>query len=142
MSPRSLYTFAPCLIIVFVLATSDRVVAEDSLAAARELYSSASYEEALSILNRLRAASVPGEESPAIEQYRAFCLLALGRSDEALKAIEALIVTAPAYRPSDADMAPRVRSTFSDARRRLLPGIIQQRYAQAKTAFDQKQHAV
>jgi len=141
MNRRSPYAFVPCLIIAFVIALSDRVAAEDTLAAARELYSSASYEEALAILNRLRTSSVPGEQSPAIEQYRAFCLLALGRSDDAQKAIEALITTAPTYRPSDADMAPRVRSTFSDARRRLLPGIIQQRYAQAKNAFDQKEYA-
>jgi TonB family protein len=140
MNRRASCVLVPCLIAVFVVSMSSRVVAEDSLATARELYSSASYEEALTILNRLRAASVPGEESPAIEQYRAFCLMALGRSDEALRAIEALIMVAPAYRPSDADVAPRVRSTFSDARRRLLPGIIQQKYAQAKTAFDQKEY--
>jgi TonB family protein len=135
------YALVACLIAVLVLSMSSPAAAEDSLAAARELYSSASYEEALAILNRLRATSVPAEQSPAIEQYRAFCLMALGRSDEALKAIEALVMVAPAYRPSDADVAPRVRSTFSDARRRLLPGIIQQKYAQAKTAFDQKEYA-
>jgi TonB family protein len=141
MIRRASYALVPCLIVAFVLSMSSRVAAEDSLATARELYSSASYEEALVILNRLRAASVPGEESPAIEQYRAFCLMALGRGDEAVKAIEALVMVAPAYRPSDSDVAPRVRSTFSDARRRLLPGIIQQKYAQAKTAFDQKEYA-
>ena len=143
MKRRSPYIVIPCFVTIFLLATVDRVVAQDSLTAARELYSSASYEEALAVLNRLRASTVPGvpgEESPAIEQYRAFCLLALGRSDEAYKAIEALIVAAPAYRPTDVDMAPRVRSTFSDARRRLLPGIIQQRYADAKAAFDQKEY--
>src|SRR5690242_11748707 len=104
MNRRSSSAFVPCLIIACVIALSDRVAGEDSLAAARELYSSASYEEALAILNRLKASSVPGEQSPAIEQYRAFCLLALGRSDDAQKAIEALILTAPTYRPSDADM--------------------------------------
>jgi TonB family protein len=141
MKRRSSYALVPCLIVALVVSMSSRVAAEDSLATARELYSSASYEEALAILNRLRAASVPSEQSPAIEQYRVFCLMALGRGDEALKAIEALVMVAPAYRPSDADVAPRVRSTFSDARRRLLPGIIQQKYAQAKTAFDQKEYA-
>jgi TonB family protein len=143
MNRRASCVVLPCLVALFVLAFSDRVAAQksDSLAAARELYSSASYEEALAILNRLRVTSVQAEETPAIEQYRAFCLLALGRGDEAVKAIEGLIISAPAYRPADAEIAPRVRSTFSDARRRLLPGIIQQQYAQAKTAFDQKNYA-
>src|SRR5262245_42067327 len=115
MKARSPYAVLHSFILLFVLAGSDRVVADDSRSAARELYASASYEEALAVLNRLRAASVPGEESPAIEQYRAFCLMALGRSDEAMKAIEALIAAAPAYRPIDGDVAPRMRATFSDA---------------------------
>jgi tetratricopeptide (TPR) repeat protein len=142
MNRRLSFTVLPCFVALFVLAFSDRVVTQtaDSLSTARELYSSASYEEALAILNRLRT-SVRGDESPAVEQYRAFCLLALGRGEEAQKAIEALIVAAPGYRPVDAEMAPRVRSTFSDARRRLLPGIIQQKYAEAKTAFDQRDYA-
>ena len=35
-------------------------------------------------------------------------------------------------------MSPRVRSAFTDVRRRMLPAIIQQKYAQAKSAFDRK----
>lgn len=142
MNRRSPFALLTCLVTVFILGLSDRVATQDTLAMARELYASASYEEALAVLNRLKASSVPGEVSPAIEQYRAFCLMALGRSEEALKAIESLVMMAPAYRPSDADVAPRVRSTFSDTRRRLLPGIIQTKYAQAKTAFDQKDYPV
>src|SRR3972149_5714031 len=98
MKRRSPYIVIPCFVTIFLRATVDRVVAQDSLTAARELYSSASYEEALAVLNRLRASTVPGvpgEESPAIEQYRAFCLLALGRSDEAYKATEAPLGAAP-----------------------------------------------
>jgi TonB family protein len=35
---------------------------------------------------------------------------------------------------------PRLRSAFSEARRRLLPAIVQQKYVVAKTAFDQKDY--
>ena len=37
------------------MATAGRAAAQDSLAAARELYASAAYEDALALLNRLRA---------------------------------------------------------------------------------------
>ena len=40
--------------------------------------------------------------------------------------------------PDESDASPRVRSAFADVRRRMLPAIIQQQYAQAKAAFDRK----
>jgi len=112
---------------------------QDSVAAARDLYASAAYEDALAILNRL-----PGsgrvDEKQTIEQYRAFCLLALGRSAEAEQAIEMIVAADPSYRPA-ADVSPRVRAAFADVRRRALPSIIQQKYAQAKAAYDRKEFA-
>jgi TonB family protein len=110
----------------------------DSVAAARDLYASAAYEESLAVLNRLRALGQPPDQTATIEQYRAFCLLALGRSMEAQSAIEAIVLANPMYRPTDGDMSPRVRTMFADVRRRLLPGIAQARYATAKAAYDKK----
>lgn len=120
---------------------STGAAAQDSIDAARELYSAANYEEALLLLNRLRAADVRAEQARAIEQYRAFCLLALGRTADAEQAIEAVIAAEPSYQPSDADVSPRVRTAFVDVRRRMLPGIVQQRYATAKSAYDRKLYA-
>lgn len=114
--------------------------AQDQLIAARGLYAAANYEDALSMLNGLRASVGRPEERPRIEEYRAFCLLALGRGTEADEAIEALITAEPSYRPTDAEASPRVRTAFSLVRRRVLPGVVQQRYAAAKDAFDRKQH--
>lgn len=119
------------------LAASD----PDSLTAARDLYSSAAYEDALSVLNRLRSAGVRVEDGSSVEQYRALCLLALGRNAEAKDAIEAVVSADPLYRPSDTDVSPRIRTAFADVRKRMLPAIIQQRYAQAKAAFDKKDYA-
>ena len=113
----------------------------DSLTAARDLYSSAAYEDALNVLNHLRSAGVKAEEGSSVEQYRAFCLLALGRNNEAKDAIEAVVTADPLYRPSDNDVSPRVRTAFTDVRKRMLPAIIQQRYAQSKAAFDNKDYA-
>jgi predicted lipid-binding transport protein (Tim44 family) len=111
--------------------------AEDSLASARDLYAAAEYEDALGVLNRILTADHRGDDVPAIDQYRAFCLLALGRTTDAEQAIEGVVAADPFFQPS-ADVSPRVRSAFTDVRRRMLPAIAQDRYATAKAAFDRK----
>jgi hypothetical protein len=127
---------------VIALAGSAGVAAAaDDLATARDLYASAAYEEALTALNRARAAGVPPADAFAVEQYRAFCLLALGRGKEAQSAIENLVVANPLYQPSSTEVSPRVRTAFSDVRRRLLPTIIPKQYAKAKAAYDNKDYA-
>ena len=117
--------------------------AEDSLTVARDLYAAAAYEDALAALDRLRAGGVAKVEDPrALDQYRAFCLLALGKSSEAAQAIEAVVSADPSYYPSNNDVSPRVRQAFSDVRRRLLPDLAQQKYVQAKASFDRKDYRV
>src|SRR5437867_10002240 len=122
------------------LLTAASAAAQESgdLATARDLYASAAYDDALAVLNKLRATDHPAGQSRAIEQYRAFCLLALGRATDAEQAIEAVVAAEPTYQPSDSDASPRVRSAFTTVRRRMLPTIIQQQYAQAKAAFDRR----
>jgi TonB family protein len=114
---------------------------QDQFASARDLYASANYEEALNVLNRLRGTQRGLAEELAIQQYRAFCLLALGRSADAEQTIEALVALEPTYQPSDADVSPRLRVVFADVRRRVLPPLVQRRYAEAKGAFDRKDYA-
>ena len=116
--------------------------AEDSLSTARDLYAAAAYEDALAALDRLRAGGVRVDEGRAVDQYRAFCLLALGKSSEAARAIEAVVAADPSYHPADSDVSPRVRAAFSDVRRRLLPDLAQQKYQQAKASFDRKDYRV
>jgi hypothetical protein len=112
----------------------------DVVGAAKDLYASARYDEALAVLNDLR----PSEPATAvydrksIEQYRSLCLLALGRGTEAESAIAAVITADPAYLPSEAEASPRVRSAFSDVRKRLLPELAGARYLQAKGSYDRK----
>jgi TonB family protein len=111
-----------------------------SLAAARTLYASAEYGGALEMLNGLVSDAPLGPERQAMELYRALCLVAVGNLNEANRVIEAMIVTDPLYRPGADDVPPRLRSAFTDARRRLLPGIVQQNYVAAKAAFDKKDY--
>ena len=121
------------VLVVAALAVGS-AAAQDSLPSARDLYASAAYEEALAALNRLRASGVTAEDGSAVEQYRALCLLALGRPAEAQDAIAAMVTASPWYVPAETDASPRVRSAFSDVRRRVLPTIAQQTYADAKAA--------
>lgn len=129
------------LAVTFVLSGAGAYAQESDLAAARELYASASYDDALAVLDKLRSSGRSAGQARAIEQYRAFCLLALGRAADAQQAIEAVVAAEPSYQPNESDVSPRVRTAFADVRRRMLPVIIQQKYAQAKTAFDRKDFA-
>jgi TonB family protein len=107
------------------------------LAAARDLYASARYDEALTVLNGM---PMGGEslDRKSIEQYRSLCLLALGRGSEAENAIAAVVTVDPLFVPAESDASPRVRAAFSEVRQRLLPQIASSRYTVAKAAFDRK----
>ena len=110
--------------------------AEQSLTKARELYAAASYEDALAMLNAVGGGDQTRAERQSIGLYRVLCLVALSRTQEAHAAIETMIVQDPFERPVLDDLPPKMRSAFSDARKRMLPAIVQQRYADGKAAFD------
>jgi len=112
-----------------------RLAAQDSLASARQLYASAEYSGALTMLNNLIKAN-PVQDRQLIDLYRTFCLVALGGMDEAKTAVDAMINRDPLFRPNSDEVPPRLQTLFRDARKRLLPTIVQQRYVAAKAAFD------
>jgi TonB family protein len=115
---------------------------KDPVGAARDLYASARYDEALAVLNDLKPTdATPVSDRRSIEQYRSLCLLALGRGTEAEGAIAAVVTADPAYQPSETEASPRVRAAFSEVRRRLLPEIATDRYTEAKAAYDRKDYA-
>ena len=112
------------------------------LDAARELYASARYDEALAMLNGLRPATARESiDRRSIEQYRSLCLLALGRGAEAETAIAAVVSADPLFQPTETEASPRVRTAFTDVRQRMLPEIAATRYAAAKAVFDRKEYA-
>jgi hypothetical protein len=115
---------------------------DNPLSAARDLYASARYDEALAVLNGLQPSTGNGgSDRKSIEQYRSLCLLALGRGVEAESAIAAVVTADPLFMPGDAEASPRVRAAFSDVRQRLLPEIAATRYAAAKAAYDRKDYS-
>lgn len=140
MTPGLRRTLVACCIATGT-ASLTGAAAQNTLPAARDLYAAAAYEDALQVLNAIRGTVQAPEDGRAVEQYRAFCLIALGRTAEAESAIEALVQVAPSYRPADADMSPRVRTAFHDVRRRALPAVIQRTYEKANAAFARKDPA-
>ena len=109
---------------------------QDALVQAKALYTAAAYDEALVLLSQLDGDSASG--SIEAKQYRAFCLLALGRSDDARIVIQQIVETNPAYQPSEAQISPRLLDAFREVRRKVLPSIVRQSYAEAKGAFERK----
>ena len=122
---------------ILVLAVSVVAAASDELARAKDLYRSASYDEALIALDQI-ARETSGAALVETNELRLFCLIALERKAEARVAIESMVTGDPFYQLSADQASPRVRAMFKDIRQSLLPGIVQREYAAAKTAFDKQ----
>ena len=131
---------ASALLISFAFSIS-AYAADTSLAAARDLYVSASYDDALAMLSALSSGSRSMEERQSIDLYRTLCLFALGKTADADRVIEGMLLRDPLYRAGDEELSPRVENAFQSARRRILPSVIQQKYAEAKAAFDKQDWA-
>ncbi len=129
------------VVLLLSIAFSARLGAEGtvaSLAAARDLYVSASYDDALTMLGSLAGGTRTPDEQQSVDLYRTLCLYALGKTTEAERVIDAMLMRQPLYRASSEELSPRVQTAFQNSRKRILPSLIQQEYAEAKAAFDEK----
>jgi TonB family protein len=125
------------LLLFWICCARAAFASDETLAQAKDLYATAAYDEALAVLDRLQS-NASGKDSTAIAEYRVFCLLALGRREEARKTIETILRENPLYLPSEDQASPRILTVFRDTRRQLLPTIVTERYAAAKAAFERK----
>jgi tetratricopeptide (TPR) repeat protein len=123
-------------VLVLVRPVAARAAAED-LDSVKELYAAASYEEALSRLDALSG----NVDIVVANQYRALCLLGLGRAADAESALREIVTANPLYRVSPNDVSPRLVDLFADVRKRALPTAARQLYAKAKSSYDDKNHA-
>ncbi len=114
-------------------AAATGAAAQDPVKTVRDLYAAAAYEDALAAANR-----VQGTRPHAVEQYRVYSLTALGRHEEAQKAMEALVRADPAYQLDPAETPPRVQDAFSKVQQRLLPVVTRELYQEARGALDRK----
>ena len=123
---------------VVLVAAGTGLGAQDPLVAAKDLYASAAYEDALSQLSRLDGRSTAPGIARQADQYRVFCLFALGRTQEAETIAEAMIRKDPLAQLDSTDASPRLEMMFSDLRKRLMPSLIRERFKTARSALDKK----
>src|SRR5262249_4583678 len=124
--------------LVLAAAASSPLRAESpELGNAKELYAQASYEDALAQLNRINDVEVANQ----VDQYRAACLLALGRDREAQASLERLVVRAPLYVVKVDDVSPKLVTMFQQVRERTLPAAAKELYTKARANFDGKHFA-
>jgi TonB family protein len=109
----------------------------DPLQQIKSLYASAAYEDALSAIARAQASGRRLE----FEQYRVFCLVALGRTAEAERAIASVVQADPSFVPDTNNMSPRIRDLFAKTRRALVPEIAHRLYVEAREALDRQDKA-
>ncbi|HEY1306531.1 MAG TPA: TonB family protein [Vicinamibacterales bacterium] len=113
--------------IAAMLCLAPDAAAQEPLAKAKALYDSAAYEDALTILTPV--------EAPEAQQYKALCLLALGRSKDAVGAVERLVTAEPTFEPSAQEVPPRFVALVSDAKRRLLPTLARRAFNEGRDQF-------
>ncbi len=110
--------------VFFITATA---AAQETLAKAKALYDAAAYEEALTLLQPVNV--------PEAQQYKALCMLALGRAQDATGAVESLVSASPTFEPSADEVPPRFVTLVSDAKKKLLPGIARRTFGEAREEF-------
>ena len=129
---------AGVILAVWLVAVHDRQsdpVAE--FAAARSLYATAAYDDALDRLNRINS---PDTLRDQVDTYKALCLLALGRTRDSEKMIEQILARNPQYVPDESQVSPRLMVVFKSVRARLVPGTARSMYAAARANFDDRKY--
>jgi len=129
----------PALLLAVYLALGQTPVSPkdtSALSRARTLYESAAYEEALSLLIAIEDATNIGE----VEQYRALCLLALGRPADAERALEEIVLRKPLFTMDVKDVSPRLVLMYRDVRLRLVPTVARNLFARAKASFEARRY--
>src|ERR1051325_1810591 len=94
------------VIAALVAASQAGLRAQDTLSAAKDLYASAAYEDALSTLMRITEGGTAAPDvARQVDEYRAFCLYALGRTGEAESVAEGMLRKDPLLKLDAADVS-------------------------------------
>lgn len=128
------------LLFVFVFLSAPWLTigaaAQIDLSEAKTQYEEAAYEDALTTLTKA-SASTPADRVQ-LEQYRALCLIALGRVPEAERAVAALVEADPTYVPPSSVASPRVLAMVAAIRRKELPGVTRRVLDSGRAAYEAK----
>jgi hypothetical protein len=119
------------VVAVALLGGAAKTAAGDRLAEALRLYDDAMYTGALEVLDQIAIE----QPSPDVHQYRALCLIALGRADAAERAMADIVAADPFFALDAEAASPRVVAQFAAVRRRLLPPVIRRGFADATARY-------
>ena len=122
----------PCVFLIWVLWIPTSPGAHATEIDFKALYAAAEYDKALEVI-----ASLDSLES---QQYKALCLLALGRTADASTAIESLVNASPTFIPSSDDAPPRFVELVTKVRTKLLPAIARRTFTEGRDSFNAKQN--
>jgi TonB family protein len=109
------------------IVISSSAAAQEPLTKAKALYDAAAYEDALTVLMPV--------DMPEAQQYKALCLLALGRAQDAAGAVEKLVAAQPTFEPSAQDAPPRFVTLVSDTKKKLLPTLARNAFNEGRDLF-------
>lgn len=129
-------TLPALTVLLSLIAVPAAIASQDVLEEAKTQYAAAAYDEALAILSRTNPA-VPVNRVE-LEQYKAFCFIALGRMEDAERAVAALVTADPKYVPSSNVASPKVLALLSEMRGRQLPAVVRGLLESGRTAFTEK----
>lgn len=118
---------AAAFAIASLVCLATAAFAQDPLAKAKALYDDASYDEALTLLTPV--------DTPEGQQYKALCLLALGRTQDAANAVERLLNVQPTFEPSAQDVPPRFVALVTDTKQKLLPVLARRTFVEGRDMF-------
>ena len=107
---------------------------------ARSRYEEAAYEDALKILEGVEPSTA--SQRVQVEQYRALCHIALGHTEDAERAVIALVDADPTYMPPPTIASPKVLSMVAETRSRHLPLVARKLFDSGRAAFAEKNMAL
>lgn len=132
MINRLRWPICACGCLILVLSVPSSAAAQASEVDFKALYAAAEYDKALEVI-----ASLDNLEA---QQYKALCLLALGRTADASTAIETLVNASPTFVPSSEDAPPRFVELVTKVRQKLLPTVARRLFTEGREQYNQKQN--
>jgi hypothetical protein len=115
--------------------------ADTTLADAQALYESAQYEQALEALDGLGAGEGRTvQDQQSVRRYRALCLIALDRLDDAEHPVEEMVRADPTA-PIAADVPPRLKALLQQVRQRVARTLAKEGYERGRDAYQRGQLA-
>ena len=121
-----------CGCLILVLSALSSAAAQATEVDFKALYAAAEYDKALEVVGSL--------DTLEAQQYKALCLLALGRTADAGTAIESLVNASPTFIPSSEDAPPRFVELVTKVRQKLLPTIARRVFTEGRERYNEKQN--